>query len=63
MSGTFGTGCSRICPSGKFPSGYNSQIGIDGGLVCWRRDVGGCVPFVTTPFAAWKCKFYFSKFG
>ncbi len=32
--GTFGVGCSRICPSGKFPSGYNSQIGIDGGFVC-----------------------------
>jgi len=27
-------GCSRISPSGKLPSEYNSAIGIDGGTVC-----------------------------
>ena len=49
VDGTLGVGCSRICPSGKFPSGYRSAMGIDGGFVCWREGVeDGWVPFVTT---------------
>uniref|UniRef100_A0A6B0UDI1 Putative secreted protein n=1 Tax=Ixodes ricinus TaxID=34613 RepID=A0A6B0UDI1_IXORI len=31
---SFGMGYSISCPTGKFPSGNRSQIGIDGGSVC-----------------------------
>lgn len=60
FEGFFGLGCSSICPSGKFPSGYKSTIGIDGGLVCWRGAAGADVwPFVAGRKEKWQDSIYF----